>query len=46
MTLHRYKKERDEGGYKDLYTNTIAQTQLPKNELPEKASRLAPGINI
>ncbi|HEY8805462.1 MAG TPA: glutamate decarboxylase [Clostridium sp.] len=41
MTLHRYKKKRDEGdegGYKDLYTNTIAGNLLPKNELPEKAS--------
>jgi len=38
MTLHRYEKKRDEDEFKDLFTNSIAQTQLPKNELPAKAS--------
>lgn len=38
MTLHRYKKGRDEDEFKDLYTNSIALDQLPKNELPETTS--------
>jgi len=38
MTLHHYKKNEEEDGFKALYTNSIAQTQLPKNELPEKIS--------
>ncbi|HEY5525118.1 MAG TPA: glutamate decarboxylase, partial [Clostridium sp.] len=38
MTLHHYKKKRDEEGFKDLYTNSISQTPLPKNELPQKVS--------
>lgn len=38
MTLHRHKKKRDEEGFEDIYTDPISQTQLPKNELPEKAS--------
>jgi len=38
MTLHHYKKKRDEEGFGDLYTNSIFQTQLPKNEMPEKIS--------
>ena len=38
MTLHSYKKNRDKDGFNDLYINDIAKTQLPKNELPEKAS--------
>ena len=38
MTLQRYKKSRDGEEYKDLYTNSIALDQLPKNELPETAS--------
>ena len=38
MTLHHYKKKRDEEGFKDLYTNSISQTPLPKNELPKKVS--------
>src|SRR5665647_1122307 len=37
MTLH-HKKTRNEEGFKDIYNNSIAHTQLPKNELPEKAS--------
>src|SRR5665647_3387507 len=37
MTLH-HKKTRNEEGFKDLYTSPISQTQLPKNELPEKIS--------
>ncbi|MBW9171466.1 glutamate decarboxylase [Clostridium estertheticum] len=38
MTLHHYKKGRDEDEFKDLYTNSIALDQLPKNELPETTS--------
>ena len=38
MTLYNYKKGRDEEEYKDLYTNSIALDQLPKNELPETTS--------
>ena len=38
MTLHRYNKNKDFRDYRDLYVNTIAQTQLSKVELPEKAS--------
>jgi len=38
MTLHHYKKNRDEDEFKDLYTNSIALTQLPKNGLPETTS--------
>ena len=38
MTLYHYKKNRDEDEYKDLYTNSIALTQLPKNEMPETTS--------
>lgn len=38
MTLYHYKKSRDEDEFKDLYTNSIALTQLPKNELPETSS--------
>jgi glutamate decarboxylase len=38
MTLHNYKKKRDEEGFEDIYTNSISQTQLPKSELPAKAS--------
>lgn len=38
MTLYHYKKDRDEEEFKDLYTNSIALTQLPKNELPETTS--------
>ncbi|WP_264174705.1 hypothetical protein [Clostridium estertheticum] len=34
MTLHHYKEGRDEDEFKDLYTNSIALDQLPKNELP------------
>lgn len=37
MTLHR-KKMRNEEGFKDVYTDSISQTQLPKNELPETSS--------
>ncbi|MBU3101124.1 MULTISPECIES: glutamate decarboxylase [Clostridium] len=38
MTLYHYKKGRDEDEFKDLYTNSIALDQLPKNELPETTS--------
>ena len=38
MTLQQDKKKSGEVGFKDLYTNTISQTQLPKDKLPEKAS--------
>jgi len=38
MTLHRYKKSRDEDEFKDLYTNSIALDQLPKNQLPDTTS--------
>ena len=38
MTLHRYKKKRAEEEFKDIYTNSICKTQLPKDELPEKSS--------
>ncbi|MDR3601470.1 MAG: glutamate decarboxylase [Desulfosporosinus sp.] len=37
MTLHHYEK-RAEVKFEDLYTNSISQIQLPKNELPEKIS--------
>lgn len=38
MTLHRNKKKVDEEGFKDLYTNSIFQTEIPKNEIPERVS--------
>lgn len=38
MALHRNKKKRDEEGFRDLYTNSISEMQLPKSELPEKIS--------
>jgi len=31
-------KNRDDDGVKNLYTNSIAQNQLPKDELPDKIS--------
>ena len=37
MTLFN-NKNRDDDGVKSLYTNSIALTQLPKNELPDKLS--------
>ncbi|MBW9157296.1 glutamate decarboxylase [Clostridium tagluense] len=37
MTLFN-NKNRDDEGFKSLYTNSIAQTQLPKDELPDKIS--------
>ena len=37
MTLFN-NKNRDDDGVKSLYTNSIALTQLPKNELPDKIS--------
>ncbi|SMC17337.1 glutamate decarboxylase [Clostridium acidisoli DSM 12555] len=38
MTLHHYKKKKAEEGFKDVYTNSISKTQLPKSDLPEKVS--------
>ena len=38
MTLHRYKKKRAEEGFRDIYTDSISQTQLSKSELPETSS--------
>ena len=38
MPLHRHKKNVDEDEFKDIYSNSICHTQLPKNELPEKSS--------
>ena len=38
MTLHHHQKKRDEEEFADIYTDPISQAQLPKNELPEKAS--------
>jgi glutamate decarboxylase len=38
MTLYHYKENSEEDEFKSLYTNSIALTHLPKNELPETAS--------
>jgi len=38
MTLHHLRKKKDEEEFDDIYTDPISQAQLPKNELPEKAS--------
>jgi glutamate decarboxylase len=37
MTLFN-NKNRDDDGVKNLYTNSVAQTQLPKDELPDQIS--------
>jgi len=38
MILYCYNKKKDDEGFKDLYTNSISKTLLPKKELPEKVS--------
>jgi len=38
MALHHKKRKRNDEEFKDLYTNSIFQTQLPKNELPKNTS--------
>ena len=37
MTLFN-NKNRDDDGVTNLYTNSISQTQLPKDELPDNIS--------
>lgn len=38
MTLHHYKKIKNEEGFNDVYTNSISKRQLPKSKLPERVS--------